>query len=185
MNLIFEKICVNLTQCLVRIKSGIMQNNKNPLIFIIEESTIYKDLIVGYLRSNKYTNIKEFKSGDECMGFLNLKPDIIILDYTIEGMTGLELMKKIKSNHPSIDFIFLSAQNDVEIAVSILKLGASDYVVKNDKAPKRLVRAIEQTISTTNKEKINKGFTIGVLGFFVLLLLLISGIIFITLFFNL
>jgi DNA-binding NtrC family response regulator len=94
-------------------------------------------------------------------------------------------MKKIKATNPLIDFIFLSAQNDVEIAISILKLGASDYVVKNDKAPVRLVRAIEQAIANTNKQKINKGFTLGVLGFFVLLLLLISGIIFITLFFNL
>jgi DNA-binding NtrC family response regulator len=162
-----------------------MQKTKNPLIFIIEESTIYKDLIVGYLRSNKYTNVKEFKSGDECLTQLGLNPDIIILDYSIEGISGLELMKKIKVAHPSIDFIFLSGQNDVEIAVSILKLGASDYVVKNDKAPVRLVRAIEQAISDTNKQKINKGFTLGVLGFFVLLLLLISGIIFITLFFNL
>ncbi len=162
-----------------------MQKTKNPLIFIIEESTIYKDLIVGYLRSKKFANIKELKSGDECMAQLNLNPDIIILDYSIEGISGLELMKKIKATHPSIDFIFLSGQNDVEIAISILKLGASDYVVKNDKAPARLVRAIEQAISNTNKLKINKGFTLGVLGFFVLLLLLISGIIFITLFFNL
>lgn len=162
-----------------------MQKTKNPLIFIIEESTIYKDLIVGYLKSNKFSNIKEFKNGDECISNLHQNPDIIILDYSIEGNSGLELMRKIKTTRPSIDFIFLSGQNDVEIAISILKLGASDYVVKNDKAPKRLVKAIEQAILITNKQKQNKGFTIGVLGFFILLLFLISGIIFITLFFNL
>ena len=98
-----------------------MQKTKNPLIFIIEESTIYKDLIVGYLRTNKFANIKEFKSSEECMNHLNLNPDIIILDYSIEGISGLELMKKIKTTHPSIDFIFLSGQNDVEIAISISK----------------------------------------------------------------
>jgi DNA-binding NtrC family response regulator len=162
-----------------------MQKTKNPLIFLIEESIIYKDLIVGYLQSNKFPNIKVFKSGDECMNNLHLNPDIIILDYSIEGISGLELMKKVKLTRPLIDFIFLSGQNDVEIAVSILKLGAADYVVKNDKAPKRLLKAIEQVIMNTNKQKMNKGFTIGVLGFFVLLLFLIAGIIFITLFFNL
>jgi DNA-binding NtrC family response regulator len=100
-------------------------------------------------------------------------------------MSGLEIMRKVKVTHPSIDFIFLSGQNDVEVAISIMKLGASDYVVKNDKAPARLVKAIEQVILESKKEKMNKGFTIGVFGFFVLLLLLIAGIIFITLFFNL
>lgn len=162
-----------------------MQKTKNPLIFIIEESIIYKDLIVGYLQSNKFPNIKVFKTGDECMNNLHLNPDIIVLDYSIEGISGLELMRKVKATRPNIDFIFLSGQNDVEIAISILKLGASDYVVKNDKAPKRLLTAIEQAILNTNKEKMNKGFTIGVLGFFVLLLFLIAGIIFIALFFNL
>lgn len=162
-----------------------MQKTKNPLIFIIEESTIYKDLIVGYLQQKKFSNIKVFKNGDECMTNLQLNPDVIVLDYSIEGISGLELMKKVKSTRPQIDFIFLSGQNDVEIAVSLLKLGASDYVVKNEKAPKRLVKAIEQAVITTNKEKMNKGFTIGVLGFFVLLLLLIAAIIFIALFFNL
>ena len=162
-----------------------MLKTNNPLIFLIEESLIYKDLIVGYLQSNKYSNIKVFKKGEECLAELHLNPDIIILDYSSEGISGLDLMKKVKSTNPSIDFIFLSAQNDVEIAISIMKIGASDYVVKNDKAPVRLVRAIEQAISNTKKEKMNKGFTIGVFGFFVLLLLLIAGIIFITLFFNL
>ena len=162
-----------------------MQKTKNPLIFIVEESTIYKDLIIGYLRSKKYENIKVFKTGEESISQLHLNPDIIILDYSSEGMSGLEIMRKVKLSHPNVDFIFLSGQNDVEVAISIMKLGASDYVVKNDKAPSRLVKAIEQVILESKKEKMNKGFTIGVFGFFVLLLLLIAGIIFITLFFNL
>jgi DNA-binding NtrC family response regulator len=161
-----------------------MQKTKNPLIFIIEESTIYKDLILGYLNSKKFNNIKIFKTGEESLSQLHLKPDIIILDYSSEGMSGLEIMRKVKLTHPEIDFIFLSGQNDVEVAISIMKLGAADYVVKNDKAPARLVKAIEQVILETKKEKINKGFTIGVFGFFVLLLLLIAGIIFITIFFK-
>jgi DNA-binding NtrC family response regulator len=162
-----------------------MQKTKNLLIFIIEESTIYKDLIVGHLRSNKYTNIKVFKNAEECMKELHLNPEVIILDYSIEGLSGLEFMKKVKETRPNIDFIFLSGQNDVEVAITIMKLGAADYVVKNDKAPLRLVRALEQAILNTTKEKMNKGFTIGVFGFFVLLLFLIAGIIFIALFFNL
>jgi len=162
-----------------------MQKTKNPLIFIIEESTIYKDLIIGYLQSKKYDNVQVFKTGEESINHLHLNPDIIILDYSSEGMSGLEIMRKVKVSHPHIDFIFLSGQNDVEVAISIMKLGAADYVVKNDKAPLRLVKAIEQIILESKKEKMNKGFTIGVFGFFVLLLFLIAGIIFITLFFNL
>jgi len=161
-----------------------MLKTKNPLLFIIEESVIYKDLIVGHLQ-NKYKNIKTFKSAEECMKELNLRPDIIILDYTLEGTSGLEMMKKVKLQHPAIDFIFLSGQNDVEIAISIMKLGALDFVVKNEKAPARLVKAIDQAIATQKKDSLNKGFTIGVFGFFMMLMLVIAGIIAIVLLFNL
>lgn len=161
-----------------------MQKIKNPLIFLIEESIIYKDLIVGHLHS-KFPNIKTFKSGDECLKNMTLNPDIIILDYSIEGMSGFELMKRVKETKPYVDFIFLSGQNDVEVAVNIMKHGAFDYVVKNEKAPGRLVKAIDQAIISTKKEKMNKGFTMGVFSFFFLLLLLITAILAIVLVFNL
>lgn len=161
-----------------------MLRTKNPLIFIIEESLIYKDLIVGHIRS-KFPQIKTFKNGEECLKEMHLNPDIIILDYSLEGYNGLELMKRVKETKPEVDFIFLSGQNDVEIAISIMKLGATDYVVKNEKAPARLLKAIEQAIIISKKEKLNKGFTIGVFGFFVVLLLVIAAIISIVLFFNL
>ena len=161
-----------------------MLKTKNPLIFIIEESVIYRDLITGYIHS-KFPNIKTFTNGDECLKAMNLNPDIIILDYSMEGYNGLELMKKVKETKPEIDFIFLSGQNDVEVAISIMKLGATDYVIKNDKAPARLLKAIEHSIVSSKKDKLKKGFTIGVFGFFVVLLLVIAIIISIVLFFNL
>jgi len=153
-----------------------MINTKDPLIFIIEESIIYKDLIVGHLQ-HKYKKIKTFNNAEECQKYLNQHPDIIILDYSLEGTSGLEFMKKVKEMHHAIDFIFLSGQNDVEVAISIMKLGASDYVVKNEKAPARLVKAIEQAIHTKKKENLNKGFTMGVFGFFLVLMLVIAAII--------
>jgi DNA-binding NtrC family response regulator len=161
-----------------------MQKTKNPLIYLIEESIIYKDLIVGHLRT-KYPNIKAFKTGDECLKELVSNPDIIILDYSIEGTSGLELMRKVKETKPETDFIFLSAQNDVEVAVNIMRLGAADYVVKNEKAPARLFKAIEHAIASTKKQKMNKGFTMGVFGFFFVLLLLITAILSVVLLFNL
>ena len=96
-----------------------------------------------------------------------------------------QLMKRVKETKPYVDFIFLSGQNDVEVAVNIMKHGAFDYVVKNEKAPGRLVKAIDQAKISTKKEKMNKGFTMGVLSCFFLLLLLITAILAIVLVFNL
>lgn len=162
-----------------------MQKTKNPLIFIIEDSVVYKDLIVGYLQSKKYTNLKIYQKGEECMKDLHLKPDLIVLDYLSAGMTGLELMAKIKKDHPDIDFIFLSGQNDLEIAVQIMKIGATDYIIKNENAPQRLIKSIEGLAQAAKHDKQTKGFRIGVVGFFVLLFLFIMIIIFMSVFLDL
>ena len=159
-----------------------MQRAKNPLIFVVEDSLVYKDLIVGYLKSKKFDNIKTFKNGEECLKMMNLKPDLIVLDYSFEGLNGLELMKKVNNEHPEIDFIFLSAQNDVEIAVKIMRLGAADYIIKNEKAPHNLLRSIENLISKTKEIKIKQGFKIGVIGFFIMLFVIIMIIILMTIF---
>lgn len=159
-----------------------MQKLKNPLIFIIEDSLVYKDLIVGYLRSKKFDNVKTFKNAEECLHMMHLIPDLIVLDYTFEGINGLELMKKVKEDHPEIDFIFLSGQNSVEIAVKLMRIGAADYIVKNEKAPYNLVKSIEHLITVNKQEKIKKGFKVGVIGFFIMLFVVIMIIILMTIF---
>ncbi|WP_372950508.1 response regulator [Mariniphaga sp.] len=159
-----------------------MQKTKNPLIYIVQDSVIYKDLIVGYLQQKKYTNLKTFKTGEECLKAIHHKPDIIVLDYSFEGISGMELMRRVQLDHPEIDFIFLSGQNDVEVAVNIMKQGAADYIVKNEKAPENLLHSVEYLISATRTEKVKKGFQIGVVGFFIMLFLTIMIIILMTIF---
>jgi DNA-binding NtrC family response regulator len=159
-----------------------MQKLKNPLIFIIEDSLVYKDLIVGYLRSKKFDNVKTFKNAEECLQMIHLNPDLVVLDYTFEGINGLELMKKVKEDRPEIDFIFLSGQNSVEIAVKLMRIGAADYIVKNEKAPYNLVKSIEHLITVNKQEKIKKGFKVGVIGFFIMLFVVIMIIILMTIF---
>lgn len=160
-----------------------MQETKNPLIFLIEDSTVYKDLIVGYLQSKKFSNLKVFKTGEECLKYIDLKPDVIILDYASEGINGLEFMLEVEREHSQIDFIFLSAQNNVDVAVKIMKLGAADYLIKNDQAPKKLVESIERLRDSTKHEKKRFSFRVGVIGFFILLFLIILIITFVSVFF--
>jgi FixJ family two-component response regulator len=162
-----------------------MQKTKNPLIFLVEDSLVYKDLIVGYLQSKKFKNLQVFKNGEECLNAIHQNPDIIILDNSYEGISGIELMQKVKAENSLIDFIFLSGQSEIPIAIKIMKLGAADYIIKNEQAPFRLVRSIEQLLKVTKKEKIKKGLNIGIIGFFIMLFVIIMTIILASLFFDL
>lgn len=181
----FFKKSITFNETALYSNTATMQKTRNPLIFIIEDSIVFKNLIVGYLQGQKFSNIKVYKNGEACLSDIHLKPDLVILDYSTEGKTGLELMVQIQKEHPETDFIFLSGQNDLEVAVKIMKIGAADYIVKNDQAPYNLLKSINHLINHTKKEKATKGFKIGVVGFFIMLFLIIMVIMFMSIFFEL
>ncbi len=160
-----------------------MQNTRNPLIFVVIESPIYNNLVAGYLRSRKFKNIKTFSSGYDCLKNLHLNPDIVVISYSMDEITGLEVMQKAKLTNPEISFFFLSGQNNVEVAVNIVKMGATDYIVKNERALGKLVKSIDFLVNSTKAVKVKKGFKIGVIGFFIILFIIIMIILSLAVFF--
>lgn len=150
-----------------------MQNNKNPLIFVVEDNQVYNKLVVSYLRSNKLTNVEAYLTGEEALSNLHKKPDIIIQDYLLDKMTGIDVLVKAKKISPETEFIFLSGQDSIDVAINSMKYGAFDYIVKDQLALKKMVDKIHKIMSVTNLKKSNKRYKMGVILFFAILFVLI------------
>ena len=73
--------------------------------------------------------------------------DIILLDFMLPGMNGLEILKKIRGSKIETPVIMFTGADDRETAVAAMKLGASDYLVKSVELYKRLPGIIEQTVT--------------------------------------
>ncbi len=69
-------------------------------------------------------------------------PDVVLMDVNLPGMNGLQAMRKLKSKHPQINFIILTAYDDEEQIYHAIRQGASAYFAK-DVSPQRLIRTIE------------------------------------------
>jgi len=160
-----------------------MQNLIDPLIFIVEDNTVYNKLEVSYLRSQKFTRVESYLTGEECLKNIYKKPDVIIQDYILDGMNGIEVLKATKKLYPETEFIFLSGQDSVDIAINSMKYGAYDYIVKDQMALKKMVDKINKIISVRDLVKSNKRYKMGVTYFFIALVLLILIIISLTLLF--
>lgn len=156
-----------------------MQNRRNPLIFVVEDNQVYNKLVVSYLKSKQHTNVKEFHSGEECIKHLEEKPDIIIQDYLLDGMTGIDVLKRAKQISPDTEFIFLSGQDNIDVAINTMKYGAYDYIVKDQMALKKLVNKVNKILSINKLRRSNKQYKTGVTLFFVALVVLILIIFFI------
>ncbi len=123
-----------------------MSTNTYPRIFIVEDNPMYNAMVQSVLQRAGYTNVYSFTSGAACLEQLYTMPDIVFLDYGLEDMTGLQVLKNIKSFDPDIQVVFLSGQEDMEMALSTLKYGAFDYVVKNDEAMERIIALMERLL---------------------------------------
>ena len=92
-------------------------------------------------------DIEMFPNGSEALLALNSnKPDLVITDIKMPGMSGLDLLKKISSNYPNIPTIVITAHTDIENALSAYKGGAFEYLPKPfdvDEIKKIAMRAIK------------------------------------------
>lgn len=155
-----------------------MQKRTDPLIFIVEDNPVYNKLVVNYLQSKKFNRIESFLSGEECLQKIKMKPDIIIQDYLLEGIDGIEVLKATKKILPHTEFIFLSAQDSVDVAINTMKLGAFDYIVKDQIALKKMADKITKIITIQKLVKNNRRYKTGIalffLALFVIILVLVS-----------
>ncbi len=115
---------------------------ENLTIFIAEDDEWYAEILKHHLSHNPDYQLEAFHSGKELLNNLHKKPDIISLDFSLPDFKGDKLLKRIKSEHPEIEVVIISAQEDITTAVDLLKDGAYDYIVKNDDTKDRLWNSI-------------------------------------------
>ncbi|MCU0370348.1 MAG: sigma-54 dependent transcriptional regulator [Bacteroidales bacterium] len=122
-------------------------------IFVVEDNEWYNRLLVHHLNMNPDFEVSSFLSGKELLNHLHESPDIITLDYRLPDIKGSELLKKIKDYDESVEVIVISEQDDIQVAVDLLKEGAFDYLVKNDQIQTRLHNAISRIRKSTALKK--------------------------------
>jgi DNA-binding NtrC family response regulator len=110
-----------------------MKKSNQTKIFIVEDEPFFANLINYDLEANYYDGIKVFFNGEEAIDNLSLNPRVVILDHQLPGMSGIEVLQKIKSYDPNIHVIFLSGTGP-EVAISAFKMGAHDFIIKNENA---------------------------------------------------
>ena len=122
-------------------------------IFIVEDDEFTAEMLKHYLSLNPENDIEVFHSGKECLGHLNMQPDVVCLDYYLPDENGEEILKKLKRKKPDLPVIIVSAQEDVSTAVNLLKDGAYDYVVKDENFKERIWNIINHIRKRTNLNK--------------------------------
>jgi DNA-binding NarL/FixJ family response regulator len=74
--------------------------------------------------------------------------DVILMDYFLPGMNGLEITRELKSKNVEVPVVFLTVNKDMNLAVEVMKLGVQDYLVKEEIStpilPKTILTVVEK-----------------------------------------
>ncbi len=90
--------------------------------------------------------VGEAANGIEALHMIPLcNPDVALVDISMPGMSGIELISRIRAEHPQLPVLVLSMHQEEQFAVRALKLGASGYLTK-DCAPEQLAKAIRKVV---------------------------------------
>lgn len=133
--------------------------NKNKIkLFLVDDDAVYlKSIEIEFMHMADF-EIETFLSGELCIENLHKSPDLIILDYLLDGVdknakNGIETLDEIRAFNPEIPVIILSAQDKIEVAVECMHHQAFDYIVKSETAFFRMQKAIERALYTRKIEK--------------------------------
>src|SRR5262249_58020852 len=85
--------------------------------------------------------VAEASSGDEALAALTSPFDAVILDLSMPGRSGIDLLSEIKHRHPKLPVLIMSLHGEEQFAVRALRAGASGYLTKAA-APEQLVSAV-------------------------------------------
>ena len=135
-----------------------MSNANKIKLFLVDDDALFlKSLEIEFLQHADFT-IETFATGELSIANLSHNPDVIILDYLLDGidknaMNGIETLDKIKAFNPDIPVVMLSSQDKIDVAIDCMHHRAFDYVVKSETAFVRLQKIITTIFKYKKMEK--------------------------------
>jgi two-component system invasion response regulator UvrY len=112
-------------------------------VLLVDDHAVVRMGFRLLLQSNaEITVVGEAESGEAgCQYYLELEPDVVVMDLAMPGMGGLEALRRIRARHPQAKILALSAHDDLMHARRTLQEGAFGFLSKRS-APETLLEAV-------------------------------------------
>src|SRR5215472_10171901 len=116
-------------------------------VFIVEDHPVFRQGLKQMVNSEKDLTVCG-EAGDAEVAFRaikRLKPDLVLVDITLPGESGLDLIKRVRKAQPSSKLLVVSMHDEALYANRVLRAGASGYIMKQED-PDEIVHAIRDVL---------------------------------------
>jgi len=127
--------------------------NAMPLVHVIDDNADVRSSLELLLKSVAI-DAQTYATADEFLHELGQapnRPGVLLLDVRMPGMSGMTLLERLRSEHPSLRVVMMTGHGDIDMAVRAMKLGAIDFISKPFSSQDLLDRiqdVVRQTLDT-------------------------------------
>jgi len=129
-------------------ETEILPSQTELKIFLVDDDVFNLKVTKFHLNRVGHKDVTCLDNGLDCLNQLSAKPDIIFLDQYMDGIQGIDVLKKIKQLAPEIIVVMLSAEDNERSAIFFKLAGAFEYIIKGREAMAQ-IEAVLTTVSTT------------------------------------
>jgi len=116
-------------------------------ILLIEDDAHTASLLARTLQETGTFDVTSVRSAEAGLSHLaNHRVDCVLLDYRLPDFDGLECLRNIRRDHPSVPVVLITGAGSEELAVEAMKLGAVDYLVKHGKFLSRVPTIVREAL---------------------------------------
>lgn len=117
-------------------------------VLIVDDALFLRMMLKNIIEQSGNTVVAEACNGEEAVS-MNTEhhPDLVCMDITMPGMSGLEALRVIKENDPDANVIMCSAMGQSAMVLEAIKLGAKDFIVKPFQ-PLKMVEIINKALNS-------------------------------------
>jgi DNA-binding NtrC family response regulator len=123
-------------------------HSQKPVILVVDDEKAIRLFLEATLEDRLYEVVTAATGEQALLAAQTKVPDLVLLDLMLPDMTGLQVLKRLKTAFPHLPVIMISSHARADAAVQAIKLDAFDYVAKPIQLDK-LIRVVEQALEVS------------------------------------
>jgi CheY-like chemotaxis protein len=124
-----------------------------PSVLVVDDSAVDRRLASMLLSRGTTLCVETANNGRAALEYMKgCEPDVVVTDLQMPEMDGLELIRRVRTQHPGVPVVLMTAHGSEELAVEALEAGAANYVPKSA-LPERLLDTVEHVLAVSRADR--------------------------------